>query len=145
MKPLCHKCETAAVEVGRLCLRCSLGPVWYMAAPSADLVCAREWLAAITESVDVSLVATWISEVEVIGDDDPAQRKAGLARCMAVIHRCDAIVLVGGSISPGMEQEDRFAFNQGIPRLDLTGCGHWPHDNPEQWISLAQAFHEGAQ
>lgn len=70
--------------------------------------------------------APWITEVQILDDSDEEERAAGLARCEAMVARCDELVLCGGRISPGMERERRAALRQGIAITDLTELGSRP-------------------
>ena len=106
--------------------------VWYMAHPvsgdvPANLARALRWLRwlSITRP-EATYIAPWIPAVMVGDDSDPVQRAKGLADDIAVVKRCDGIVLVGGRISTGMAIEQGAALVANLPILDLTHLGDEP-------------------
>ena len=103
--------------------------VVYMAHPvsgdvEGNLRRAKQWLRWYEEQNPTSaVVANWITECEVWDDSNPAHRAAGLERDIAVLKRCDAIVLVGGRVSSGMAGEVAIAEKHGLEIEDLTHLG----------------------
>ena len=92
-----------------------------------NLASAKRWVRWVeTAYPDFAVVASWIVECEIWDDSDPEHRAAGLARDLAVIERCESLVLVGGRVSEGMAAEQRWAMSRGIPVLDLTHLGAEP-------------------
>lgn len=104
--------------------------VVYMAHPyggrAENLRRARRWVRWIEQHYGVAVVANWIIECEIWDDASPAERKAGLARDIAVIERCDEIWAVGGAISSGMTVEIHAAGSVGVPLMKLTHLGDEP-------------------
>lgn len=105
----------------------------YMCHPVAgdipgNLARARLWLKWVVENSlePIAVIAPWISDVEIWDDDKPMDREAGLARCRAVIERCDEVILVGGRVSSGMDMERRHAMKHAITVVDMTAMGALP-------------------
>ena len=97
---------------------------------------ARRWFAWLCrEFPSNAYVCNWIIECELFDDADPQQRATSLARQCEIARRCDAIVLVGGKITPGMKQEAAAA----IAVLDLSMIGDDPPEvGSHAWITTAQ-------
>ncbi len=110
------------------------GPnVMYVAAPvsgnvNANLARAMRWLRWLrARDTDAVYIAPWIASILSGEDDsDPAQRERGLRDCVAVVSRCDAVVLVGGRVSSGMQREREAIEAKGGVVIDLTYLGEEP-------------------
>ena len=92
----------------------------------ANLAAAKRWLWELRKATDWSICAPWISGVEVALDAGVAEgeeRKRGIPDNLAVVERCDAIVLVGGRVSIGMALERDHASACGLRVIDLTDLG----------------------
>lgn len=107
--------------------------VLYLAHPLAgdvpgNLARAMRWLAwARRKYPGSTIIAPWIAAIAAGEDDsDPAQREAGLVDAEAVIPRLDGVLLVGGSISAGMERELAAAIAHGRSVIDWTILGPEP-------------------
>ncbi|MBA2718917.1 MAG: hypothetical protein H0U52_06720 [Chloroflexi bacterium] len=105
----------------------------YMAHPvsgdvAANLARALRWLHYLSATdPETAYVDPWIAALMAgADDDDPAQRARGLAHDVAMVKRCDAIVLVGGRVSSGMAIEHNAALTVGISVIDLTALGEEP-------------------
>lgn len=85
---------------------------------------ARRWLRWLVERTEWSIVASWMPYVETL--DEERWRARGLADDLAVVERCDAIVLVGGRVSSGMAIERDHAVARGLRVVDLTAFGEEP-------------------
>ncbi len=107
--------------------------MFYMAHPVAgdvygNIVKAKGWLRLLQDAYprDAVFIAPWITDVELYDDSNPFMRAAGLRRCMAVIERCDGLVLAGTVVSSGMAEERDWAILHEIPvytipyRFDVT-------------------------
>ena len=85
---------------------------------------ALAWIRAIVLAVpDFAVCAPWIPYVQVLPDSGLPScpiRARGMADDMAVLERCDAILLVGGRLSLGMVTELAHAFRIGIPSIDWS-------------------------
>jgi hypothetical protein len=113
-------------------------PVVYLAAPvgaaspdgiRANLARAKRWLWALRCASTWSICAPWIPAVEAVldaGVPEAVERTRGLADDLAVVERCDGIVLVGGRVSSGMALERDHAIAHGLAIVDLTGLGEEP-------------------
>lgn len=108
-------------------------PVVYLAHPVGaptvaevmeNLGSARRWLHALVDATDWSIVASWMPYVETFDED--SYRARGLADDLAVVERCDAIVLVGGRISQGMRIEHDHAAAHGLAVVNLVALGDMP-------------------
>lgn len=120
--------------------------VLYLAHPLAgdvagNLARAMRWLAWARRAYPgVTIIAPWIAAIAAGEDDsDPAQREAGLVDAEAVIPRLDGVLLVGGTISPGMERERAAAIAHGRAVIDFTRLGAEPP------LSAATALEMGAR
>ena len=88
----------------------------------SNLDSARAWLKRLTESYPaIVFVAPWITECEIWDDSDEAQREAGLARCHAVIRRCDEFWMCGVRESTGMSGELEVAEESGCEITSFVG------------------------
>jgi len=108
--------------------------LWYLAHPyegnPESLVRARNWVRSIEAAVeDVAVVAHWIVECQIWDDANQAERAASMARNFAVLARCNAIVLVGGRVSKGMEAERDMAQRTNLTVIDWTPLGKTPIEN----------------
>lgn len=113
-------------------------PVVYLAHPvgaatteavRANLAAAKRWLWALRCATDWSICAPWIPAVEAVldaGVPEAVERTRGLADDLAVVERCDAIVLCGGRVSSGMAMERDHAASRGLRVVDLTALGEEP-------------------
>lgn len=71
-----------------------------------NLAEARRWIRWLYDHVPgIAIVATWITECEVFDEGNPEHRKLGLRHDLAVLERCNAILLVGPKLSTGMQAE----------------------------------------
>jgi nucleoside 2-deoxyribosyltransferase len=60
---------------------------------------------------------------EVLDDNNPAERKAGMAAAIELLRDCDALVIgCDFGISDGMAAEIAFAVGNGIPRFLAYEC-----------------------
>lgn len=113
-------------------------PVWYMAHPvgpydqyttAANLKRAEVWLRWLHEAwPQIAVVCPWLLDLRVLPlrDDVPHERELGLERCEATARICDAVVLVGGRRSSGMQREAAVAKLV----IDWTHLGDWPPGHP---------------
>lgn len=82
---------------------------------------AKRWLGWLLRTFpQIDFAADWILWCEVLDDSNEVERQRGLNFCEVMIHRCDAIWLVGGAISSGMQREMDAALAALIPIVDLT-------------------------
>ena len=102
-----------------------LGPKDMDPSGRADNVAnAIAWIRWIIQNTSWSVNACWLPHIIAI--DDELHRPRALVDQMAQMVRCDALVLVGGMVSPHMRVEHEFAKSRGIPIVDLTGLGRHP-------------------
>lgn len=123
--------------------------VVYLAAPVgapdierviANLRRAKRWLWALRSASSWSICAPWIPAVEAVldsGATEHEERARGLADDLAVVERRDAIVLVGGRVTAGMELERDHAVARGLLVIDLTGMGAEPPAADALRVALA--------
>ena len=102
----------------------------------ANLQRVRRWYFwLVSEFPRNAYICQWVIECELLDDADPEVRAAALERDCAIVKRCDAVVLVGGHISPGMRQE----ADAGRAVLDLTPIGDEPPEvGSHAWITNSQ-------
>ncbi len=89
---------------------------------------AQRWLKVLQiANPGVVLIAPWIGQYLAWPEVDsvPAMRRAAIGRNLAVIKRCDGLVLVGGRITEGMLHEADFAEQSNKLIFDLTHLGYW--------------------
>lgn len=107
-------------------------PIYYMAHPvsgdvSANIANAKWWLKYLLLSFpNIDFTAPWIPWVEALSDASEEHRARGLAFDCESVRQCDAIVLVGPNVSPGMYREAEAARHAGIKVFDWTG---WTHES----------------
>jgi hypothetical protein len=114
-------------------------PVIYFAHPlggadvGGNVRRALRWLAWLMVSEpDVAFIAPWLAAAASGADDhDPRARERGLLDAVAVVERCDGIVLCGGRVSNGMQRETNVAILAGRWVSDLTSIGD--HPPSETW------------
>ena len=95
----------------------------------ANLARAKRWLWALRCATDWSICAPWIPAVEAVIDSGAVEhdeRARGLADDLAVVDRCDAIVMVGGRVSSGMAMERDHAAGHRLRVIDLSDEGEEP-------------------
>jgi hypothetical protein len=107
-------------------------PVVYVAHPVAGAVAANikaaygwlEWLWR--RWPRIAFMAPWIVEAHVHDDTDPDDREGALLRTEAIVSLADAVLLIGGRISVGMERERICALHSGGDAVDFTRAGANP-------------------
>jgi hypothetical protein len=91
---------------------------------AANTTNALYWLREIVlRTKGWAVCAPWIPYVQVLqdsGDPECPTRKRGMRDDLAILERCDVILLVGGRISSGMEAEVLHAAKFGIPWIDWS-------------------------
>lgn len=97
-----------------------------------NLARARRWLAWLLGHPDFAgcgFVADWILTCELLVETVD-NRSRGLEVDLELVRRCDVLVLVGGRVSPGMEQELLIARAHRKGIIDLTDLGPVPPPLP---------------
>jgi hypothetical protein len=84
---------------------------------------AARWVAWIARTHNVAPIADWIV-LSGEWEETAENRERGLAIDLELVERCDAIFLVGGRVSPGMQQELHHAVLHGLKVFDLTAMGY---------------------
>lgn len=91
-----------------------------------NLARARRWLRwLIGEHQEMALCMPWLPYTDVL-EETPHNRSRGIRDDLVVLQRCDLIILVGGSISHGMEIELRLATKRGMGIIDHLHLGAEP-------------------
>lgn len=85
---------------------------------------ALAWLQWLVDHTSWSVNVPWLPYVQRL--DENTYRLRGIEDDLAVLERCDVIVLAGGRVSPGMVDELTHAKTNGIPHVDLTSWGPTP-------------------
>lgn len=118
------------------------GVVWYMAHPigpygvwtrETNTTRAEAWLVWFHDAwPQATVIAPYLHDLRVLPlrDDVPHERELGLRRMEAVARVTDAVVMVGGHRSNGMEREAFAARAARKPVLDWTYLGDWPPGHP---------------
>lgn len=107
-------------------------PVVYVAHPVAGAVAANiksafgwmEWL--LHRWPRIAFMAPWVVEAHVLDDGDPLDREDALLRGEAIVSLVDAVLLVGGRVSVGMERERITVLKSGGDAVDFTRAGASP-------------------
>jgi hypothetical protein len=107
--------------------------IWYVAHPVGDgpdrasnVARAKRWVRwLIGRYTECAISVPWLPYVELL-DESPENRARGIGDDLAVLRRCDTIVLVGGVVTPGMKAELEEARHRGLEVLDLTHLGAEP-------------------
>lgn len=90
----------------------------------ANLDRALRWVRWLVISHEaVAFIAPWHAYCQVLTEK---HRHRGMRDNFAVLARCDAIVLVGGQLSPGMADELGFMRERGRAVIDLLHMGAEP-------------------
>lgn len=79
------------------------------------------WIRFLVDNTTWSVTCPWLPYVMTL--EEATYRDRGVDDNLAVIARCDLVVLAGGRISNGMETERLRAIENGIPVVDLTSLG----------------------
>lgn len=92
-------------------------PVVYLAHPlsgdwEANIADARLWVRAALEA-GYAPVAPYLEDYSVL--QEPEDRDLGIAHDLAVLERCEGLILCGPVVSPGMQLEREKARQIGIP------------------------------
>lgn len=85
---------------------------------------AVDWVRWVMENTSWSVNACWLAHVIAI--DDEIHQPRVLVDQMAQLIRCDALILVGGEVSPHMRVQHEFAKKRNIPIVDATMLGRHP-------------------
>lgn len=107
-------------------------PVVYVAHPVGGAVAANiksgfawmDWLWR--RWPRVAFMAPWIVEAYVLDDSDSLDREDILLRGEAIVGLVDAVLLVGGRVSVGMERERITVLKSGGDAVDFTRAGASP-------------------
>ncbi len=81
---------------------------------------AARWAAFFATYFDVAPECSWIvltGELEETSEN----RATGLAVDLALVERCDELVMVGPRVSDGMKLESQHALMRGLPVYNLVG------------------------
>lgn len=102
---------------------------------------AQRWLRALMSAYPgVAFCCPWLPFIFIGSDADHPYRERCLLDDVVIAARCDAIVLVGGTVSPGMKLEREATRSTGGTVLDMTDLGREP---PSPWtcpIDIAAAI-----
>ena len=106
---------------------------------------SARWVAWVADQ-GCAPVADWIV---LSGQWDETRREAGLEIDKALIARCDAVLLVGGRISPGMQIEKEHAESLGTLVVNLTFLGEDPPekahvDQLRRFLRVVAASRQGS-
>jgi len=86
----------------------------------------RRWFRwALDEYPDSAIVVPWLVYVQNLAET-PENRTRGIRDDLAVLSRCDAILLVGGWLSPGMGEELDLARRLGLEVFNRIDMGNEP-------------------
>jgi hypothetical protein len=86
---------------------------------------AMRWCAWVAEKFDAAISADWIV-LSGVWPESLRYRNMGIIRDLEMVSRSDEVFLVGGRVSPGMEDEATRALNADIPVYDMTSLGVEP-------------------
>lgn len=109
--------------------------ILYLAAPvsadtqdgiDANLARAERWLRWFVENTQHAICMPWSPYVRAL--DEKKHRERGMRDDLLMLERCDAIVLVGGRVSSGMNDERGHAHKRGLAIASLIAFGAEPPD-----------------
>jgi len=101
-------------------------PVGSDADRAANLERVRRWFRwALDEYLDSAIVVPWLPYCQNLAET-PDNRKRGIRDDLAVLSRCDAILLCGGWLSPGMDAELTLARKLGLEVINRLCLGNEP-------------------
>lgn len=87
---------------------------------------AIDWIRFLVDHTAWAIQVPWLAFVIALRE---LHRPRAFADQLRIMTTCDAIILVGGRISPHMKHEARVALRAGIAVIDLTDLGwHAPTD-----------------
>lgn len=93
---------------------------------------AHRWFRYLVEAFpEYAICVPWLPYVENL---DESWRKRGLRDDLLVLDRCDLVILVGGRISAGMQEEALRAKELGKRVVDLTHLGVLPPPGAEEVV-----------
>lgn len=93
---------------------------------AANLARARRWLRwLISVHPEIAFAVPWLPYTDVL-DETPDNRERGIRDDIAMLQRCDLVVLVGGTISTGMAMEVQIAQSIGMNFIDYLHLGAEP-------------------
>jgi hypothetical protein len=119
--------------------------VLYVAAPvaadtpdeiEANLARARRWVLWLAENTEHAISCPWLALVD--SSTEQRTRSRGLRDCMLILERHDAIVLVGGRVSSGMNDERGHAYKRGLMVASLISFGAEPPNAERTPQAVAQ-------
>lgn len=87
---------------------------------------AYDWLRFLVNETSWALLMPWYTYVVALGE---LMRPRGFVDQLRILKRCDALVLVGGEVSPHMREEIRVAQVHNVAVIDLTDLGYYPPRN----------------
>jgi len=85
---------------------------------------AQRWLRWLVDNSDHAIACPWMADVLAL--PEKTHRARGMRDTLEILGRCDAIVLVGGRISSGMQEERDLAQRRGLKIASLIGFGPEP-------------------
>ena len=95
----------------------------------------RWWYWLVREFPENAYECSWFTSAELLDDGDPEVRALALDRCCEIAQRCDAVLLVGGHLTSGMEREAGVA----PAVLDLLKLGvEPPKVGSHAWITTSE-------
>ncbi len=80
---------------------------------------AKVWFRFLIDHTDWAISVPWLAYTTTL--DEATYRDRGIRDDLQSLSRCDAVVLCGPHISPGMRIEADRAISLGMPIVDLTG------------------------
>lgn len=96
-----------------------------------NLLNAQKWFLYLLKNTDWSFSVPWFIYVSNL---DESWRKRAMRDDLTNLERCDAIVLTGGRMTPGMLTELGLAQMGGLKVIDLTGSGYEPPQDADTAI-----------
>jgi hypothetical protein len=101
----------------------------------ANRAFASRWAAFLAVNFEVAVECSWIV-LSSQWDETPENRARGLACDLALVERCDELVMVGPRISGGMRLEAGHAASKGLPVVDLTQLPMDPQAVALRWARI---------
>jgi hypothetical protein len=109
-----------------------------------NLARAERWMKWLLATFpDVDIVADWILWCRVLDDTNPVDRERGLRFDEEIISRMDDFIIVGCSISGGVDRETDIALESGVRVVNLIELGDEPPMLSESALDLIRTWMDG--
>lgn len=103
----------------------------------ANRAAAAQWAGFLSRYFEVAPECSWIV-LTGVWEETPENRELGIKVDLALVEKCEEVVLVGPRVSSGMLTEARHARIKGIPVANMTGLPMDPMTIALAWLPSQQ-------